>query len=123
MRILIAEDDENLRTLIAEVLSHAGHTPLPAANGCLAWEMLLREGADMVVTDINMPEMDGFQLLTKIRTSARYRTVPVLMLTVRSLAEDHVTGYETGADEYIAKPVDNALFVARIHALERRVSR
>lgn len=121
MRVLIAEDDENFRTLITEVLKQAGHSPLPEPNGRLAWERLLREGADMVVTDINMPEMDGFQLLAKIRASDSHRTIPVLMLTIRAFAEDQVAGYETGADDYLTKPFDNVVFIARIHALGRRI--
>lgn len=121
MRILIAEDDDNFRTLITEVLEQAGHTPMPEQNGRLAWERLLRDGADMVVTDINMPEMDGFQLLARIRASDDHQSLPVLMLTIRAFAEDQVAGYETGADDYLTKPFDNGVFIARIHALGRRI--
>ncbi|HBB66232.1 MAG TPA: hypothetical protein DCZ93_02810 [Elusimicrobia bacterium] len=121
MRILIAEDDQNFRTLIAEVLEQAGHTPMPENNGKLAWERLQREGADMLVTDINMPEMDGFQLLARIRASDRYQAIPVMMLTIRAFAEDQVAGYDTGADDYLTKPFDIAVFVARINVLERRI--
>jgi len=121
MRVLIAEDDDIFRTLITEVLRQAGHTPMPEPNGRLAWERLLREGADMVVTDINMPELDGFQLLAKIRAADSYKSIPVLMLTIRAFAEDQVAGYETGADDYLTKPFDNNEFIARIHALQRRI--
>ncbi len=121
MRILIAEDDNNFRTLITEILEQAGHIPMPEINGRLAWERLLREGADMVVTDINMPEMDGFGLLRNIRSNEDYREIPVLMLTIRQLAEDQVFGYETGTDDYLTKPFDSAVFLARIRALERRI--
>lgn len=121
MRILVAEDDENFRTLITELLEQAGHTPMPEPNGRLAWRRLLREGADMVVTDINMPELDGFGLLRYIRSDEYYHKLPVLMLTIRQLAEDQVAGYETGADDYLTKPFDHAVFLARIHALERRI--
>ncbi len=121
MRVLIAEDDDNFRTLITELLEQAGHTPLPEPNGRLAWARLLREGADMVVTDINMPELDGFGLLRNIRGNDVYRGLPVLMLTIRQLAEDQVAGYETGADDYLTKPFDNAVFLARIRVLGRRI--
>lgn len=121
MRILLAEDDDNFRTLITEVLIQAGHSPMPEANGRLAWERLLLEGADMVITDINMPEMDGLQLLAKIRSSEKHKSMPILMLTIRALTEDQVAGYETGADDYLTKPFDNDVFIARIHALERRI--
>lgn len=121
MRILIAEDDQNFRTLITEVLEQAGHTPMPEENGKLAWERLQREGADMLVTDINMPELDGFQLLARIRASDRHQAIPVMMLTIRAFAEDQVAGYDTGADDYLTKPFDNGVFVARVNALERRI--
>lgn len=121
MRILIAEDDDNFRTLITEVLTEAGHMPLPEANGQLAWERLQREGADMLVTDINMPMLDGFQLLGKVRASDKYYAIPVLMLTIRAFAEDQIAGYETGADDYLTKPFDSAVFIARVNVLERRI--
>lgn len=121
MRILIAEDDDNFRTLITEVLEQNGHIPMAEPNGRLAWERLRREGADMVVTDINMPELDGFGLLRNIRNDETYSGMPVLILTVRELAEDQVAGYETGADDYLTKPFDNGVFIARVHALGRRI--
>lgn len=120
MRILIAEDDDNFRTLITEVLTQAGHIPLPEPNGLKAWEHLLREGADMVVTDINMPELDGLALLRNIRCNEVYQGLPVLMLTIRQLTEDQVAGYDTGADDYLTKPFDTEVFIARINALGRR---
>lgn len=121
MRILIAEDDDNFRTLIAEVLRQAGHIPMPERNGKRAWERLQNENADMLVTDITMPEMDGFQLLSRIRASDRHQAIPVMMLTIRAFADDQVTGYDTGADDYLTKPFDNSVFIARINALERRI--
>jgi DNA-binding response OmpR family regulator len=120
MKILIAEDDDNFRALITEVLEQAGHTPLAEANGRLAWERLLREGADLLVTDINMPEMDGFELLRTVRETSAYRELPVLLLTIRELAEDQVAGYESGADDYLTKPFDGDVLAARVHALARR---
>lgn len=123
MRILIAEDDDNFRTLITELLEQAGHVPMPEPNGQLAWERLQREGADMLITDINMPVLDGFQLLGKVRTSDEYSAIPVLMLTVRAFAEDQITGYDTGADDYLTKPFDSAVFIARVNVLERRTTR
>jgi DNA-binding response OmpR family regulator len=121
MRVLIAEDDNIFMALITELLEQAGYTPLPEPNGQLAWERLLREGADMVVTDINMPELDGFGLLRNIRNNETYRGLPVLMLTIRQLAEDQVEGYENGADDYLTKPFDHEIFIARIRAMGRRI--
>lgn len=121
MRVIIAEDDDVFRTLISEILAQAGHTPMPERTGRLAWERLEHDGADMVVTDINMPEMDGLQLVSKIRASARHKTIPILMLTIRAFAEDQVEGYETGADDYLTKPFDHDVFIARVNTLKRRL--
>ncbi|OGR51536.1 MAG: hypothetical protein A2049_12245 [Elusimicrobia bacterium GWA2_62_23] len=123
MKIIIAEDDDNFRALITEVLEQAGHTPFAEANGRLAWERLLREGADLLVTDINMPEMDGFELLRAVRETSAFRELPVLLLTIRELAEDQVAGYESGADDYLTKPFDGDVLAARVHALARRTRR
>ncbi|KAF0125210.1 MAG: transcriptional regulator [Elusimicrobia bacterium] len=120
MKILIADDDLNFRTLITAVIAEGGHTPLPEENGRLAWERLEKEGADMAVLDVNMPEMDGFELLKRIRCSPRHKGLPVLMLTIRAFAEDQVSGYDTGADDYLTKPFDNEILLARITALARR---
>jgi DNA-binding response OmpR family regulator len=121
MRILIAEDDDNFRALITEVVEGAGHSAMPEPNGRLAWERLQRHGADILITDINMPELDGFGLLRNIRESAAFREMPVLMLTIRELAEDQVAGYETGADDYLTKPFATEVLLARIRALQRRI--
>ncbi|HAT71832.1 MAG TPA: hypothetical protein DCS63_03355 [Elusimicrobia bacterium] len=121
MRILIAEDNDIFRQLITEVLTGAGHTPLAEENGLLAWNRLEAEGADMAVLDVNMPEMDGFQLLAKIRGSDRHKAMPVLMLTIRGFADDQVAGYDSGADDYLTKPFDNEVLLARIKALGRRI--
>lgn len=123
MKIIIAEDDDNFRALITEVIEGAGHVPVAEPNGRLAWERLLAEGADMLITDINMPEMDGFALLKSVRTDERLRDLPVLMLTIRELAEDQVAGYETGADDYLTKPFDSGVLISRVHALARRAGR
>lgn len=121
MKVLIAEDDYTFRTLITEVLKTAGHIPVPEENGRLAWERLQKDGADMAVLDINMPEMDGYALLRNIRKDPKYCAMPVLMLTIRQFAEDQIAGYETGADDYLIKPFDNDVFLARINVLERRI--
>ncbi|MDA8244941.1 MAG: response regulator transcription factor [Elusimicrobia bacterium] len=123
MKIVIAEDDDNFRALISEVIEGAGHRPLAEPNGRLAWERLKNEGADLLITDINMPEMDGFALLRNVRSDEALRGLPVLMLTIRELVEDQVAGYETGADDYLTKPFDSAVLVARVNALARRAAK
>lgn len=121
MRILLAEDDETCRDLILRTLSENGYEVYAEANGRLAWERLNRDGADIGIFDINMPEMDGLELLRRIRTSPDFAAMPVLLLTIRQLVEDQVNGYDSGADDYLAKPFDLKVLLARIKALKRRL--
>lgn len=121
MKILVADDDKIFRSLIVEILTDAGYEVAAEENGLLAWERLKSEGADLAVLDINMPEMDGFELLRNIRADERFKNIPVLMLTIRAFAEDQVQGYDTGADDYLTKPFDSAVLLARVKVLERRI--
>ncbi len=121
MKVLVADDDNTFRTLVTEILSDAGYEISAHENGRLAWENLEAEGADIAVLDINMPEMDGIELLGKIRADERFKSLPVLLLTIRAFTEDQVQGYEHGADDYLTKPFDNDVLVARIKVLERRI--
>ncbi|MCX5784929.1 MAG: response regulator transcription factor [Elusimicrobia bacterium] len=121
MKILVADDDNTFRSLVTEVLTDAGYEPSPHENGLLAWEHLQAQGADIAVLDVNMPEMDGIQLLGHIRADERFKNMPVLLLTIRALTEDQVQGYERGADDYLTKPFSNEVLVARVKTLERRI--
>ena len=121
MKILLADDDDNFRMLLSEVLEEAGFEVAAFENGQLAWEYLQAENADIVVSDVNMPEMGGFELLKLIREDARLACLPVLMMTVRSEVGDQVEGYDSGADDYLPKPFANEVLVARVKVLERRI--
>lgn len=121
MKVLVADDNDTFRSLVVEILTEAGYEVAAEVNGLLAWERLQAEGADIAVLDVNMPEMDGFELLKKIRTSDRFKTMPVLMLTIRAFADDQVQGYETGADDYLTKPFHNEVLLSRVKVLERRI--
>ncbi|HNW45623.1 MAG TPA: response regulator transcription factor [Elusimicrobiales bacterium] len=121
MKILIADDDLLFRTLVSEVLTDAGYEVSAHENGALAWESLQAEGADMAVLDVNMPEMDGIELLRHIRADDRFKAMPVLMLTIRSMVDDQVESYNDGADDYLTKPFANEVLVARMNVLERRI--
>ena len=121
MKVLVADDDKTFRSLVLEILTDAGYEVAAEENGRLAWERLQAEGADLAVLDVNMPEMDGFELLGRIRTDDRFRNMPVLMMTIRAFADDQVQGYETGADDYLTKPFNTDVFLARVKVLERRI--
>lgn len=121
MKILMADDDDNFRTLLGEVLAEAGYEVAAAENGRQAWELLEAEGADLAVLDVNMPELDGFGLLARVRDDARFAGLPVLMMTVRAATPDQVSGYDAGADDYLPKPFANEVLLARVKVLERRI--
>jgi len=121
MKILVADDNAVFGILVTELLKKAGYESSVHEDGLLAWEHLQAEGADMAILDINMPVMNGIELLARIRADERLKTMPVLLLTVRSQAEDQVQGYESGADDYLPKPFSNDVLLARIKALERRI--
>lgn len=121
MNVLVAEDDQILRNLITEIIENAGYKVFARENGQLAWETLQEENIDLAVFDVNMPVMDGLQLLKKVRTNEKYKDLPVLFLTVKAMVDDQLRGYDTGADDYLAKPFDSEILLARIKALSRRI--
>jgi DNA-binding response OmpR family regulator len=116
-KVLIVDDDENLRELVRYVLTKDGLETAEAADGRVALEILASERVDCVVLDIMMPRLDGWELC---RTVKREREIPVLMLSARGQTEDKVRGLDIGADDYLAKPFDTDELRARVRALLRR---
>jgi DNA-binding response OmpR family regulator len=119
--ILVADDDLSFRELVVELLRDGGYGALAAEDGLDAWNRLQKGPVDMAVLDLNMPRMDGLELTRRIRRDERLSSMPILMLTIRSMVDDQVAGYDRGADDYITKPFDSQLLLARVRALERRL--
>ena len=117
MKVLVADDDGDLRELIAFTLTQAGYLVVRAADGPAAVRCFDEESPDLVVLDINMPGASGFQVCESIRKRSR---VPVMMLTVRGEEEDLVRALGLGADDYLTKPFSPRTLLARIKALLRR---
>ena len=117
MNILIADDEDDIRNLIKISLEENGYTVLTAKNGKEAWDIISAENVHLVILDVMMPVMDGFNLLRKIR---EYSTLPVIFLTARAEEMDKVLGLGLGADDYLAKPFSIAELVARVGAQLRR---
>ena len=117
MKMLIADDDRDLRELIGFTLTQAGYLVLKSGDGPSALQTFENESPDLVVLDINMPGMSGFQVCEAIRRRSR---VPVIMLTVRGEEEDLVRALELGADDFLTKPFSPRTLLARIKALLRR---
>ena len=119
-KILVAEDEKDLRDMLLVFLATHGYDPIACQDGAVAWDHLQEENADMAVLDINMPHMDGLELCRRIRSDLRLKDLPIIMLTVKSGIKDLVNGFKTGADDYIGKPFEFPVLLARIRALERR---
>jgi DNA-binding response OmpR family regulator len=117
VKVLVADDDGDLRELIAFTLAQAGYLVVKAADGAAAVRGFEQESPDLVVLDINMPGLSGFQVCESIRARSR---VPVMMLTVRGEEEDLVRALGLGADDYLTKPFSPRTLLARIKALLRR---
>ncbi|CAN5741861.1 response regulator transcription factor [soil metagenome] len=118
MRILIVEDEEHLARLLAEVLGREGHAAETAFDGRTALSRALTEDFDLLIVDWMLPDLDGIQVVKRLR--AADVGVPVLMLTARSQLEDRVEGLDAGADDYLPKPFAFPELLARVRALARR---
>ena len=118
MKILVVDDDAELRGLIAFALRQAGYLVLEAPDGPSGLAAFAVEKPDLVLLDVNMPRVNGFDVLERIRAAGS--TTPVMMLTVRSAEEDHVRGLDLGADDYLTKPFSPKTLLARVRALLRR---
>jgi len=115
--LLIVDDDQELCSLLVEYLTPEGFTVELLANGAAALERLAKSSPDLVVLDVMLPEISGFEVLRRIRATSG---VPVIMLTARGEEVDRVVGLEMGADDYLAKPFSPRELVARIKAVLRR---
>ena len=117
-KIAVIEDDRNLADLLKYNLSREGFTVVTAADGLTGLAMIRREKPDVVISDVMMPGMDGFELTRALRAES---TAPVLLLTARSEEIDKVLGLELGADDYLSKPFSMRELVARVKAMLRRL--
>ncbi len=115
--ILIADDEVRMRRVIVDYLHIKGYETLEAADGVEALEVFERSKPDLILLDVMMPRMDGWEVCRQIRAKS---TVPILMLTARGQEEDELQGFSLGADEYITKPFSLKILLARIEAVFRR---
>jgi DNA-binding response OmpR family regulator len=116
-RVLVIDDDDDIRGLVAELLERAGLEVEQAPDGRAGLRAFHQQPADLVILDVSMPEMDGWQTLERIRDLS---DVPVMMLTARGAELERVRGLQAGADDYMVKPFGRQELVARAQALLRR---
>ncbi|RIW38538.1 DNA-binding response regulator [Bacillus salacetis] len=115
--ILLVDDEARMRDLLELYLEPKGYSCMKASGGYESIRMLKKEKIDLVLLDVMMPEMNGWEACRKIR---EFSDIPIIMLTARSEKEDVINGLDVGADDYITKPFDEDILAARAHALLRR---
>lgn len=119
INILVADDDEMLRKLICDVIRKQGYNPIPATNGEEAVELFFKyNNFNLCILDVMMPKLNGLDALKEIR---QHSTVPVIMLTALDTEEDEIKGFDSGADDYIAKPFSYPILIARIENMLKKV--
>ena len=116
--VLVVEDDKNLRKLMEVVLRQNGYNVLTATDGLQALEILDKQQVDLLISDIMMPNMDGYSLTEEIRKLKN--NLPVLMVTAKETLEDKKKGFLVGTDDYMVKPIDMDEMLLRVAALLRR---
>lgn len=121
-RILVVEDEDSIRRGLIDVLDHHGHEAASVASGEAGLELLVdpEAGFDLVLLDVMLPGLSGFELCRRLRADSRTEPVPVLMLTAKGSEDDVVEGLEAGADDYVTKPFSIRELMARVDALLRR---
>ena len=118
VRILVVDDDKNTRLYLQALLESSGYTVDVAENGVHALEVMDREHVDLVLLDVMMPEMNGYEFTRTLRENDN--NLPILMVSAKQLPADKHRGFAVGTDDYITKPIDEAEMLFRIKALLRR---
>ena len=118
--VLIADDNKQITSVLEEYVRREGYTPISACDGQRALELFYDLDPDVVLLDVMMPKLDGFEVCREIR---RHSTVPVIMITARGEDFEKIMGLDIGADDYIVKPFSPGEVMARIRAVLRRLSR
>ncbi|MEE6450109.1 response regulator transcription factor [Gottfriedia acidiceleris] len=117
VKVLVVDDDPNIRELISIFLSGEGYTVIEAENGQEALTILEENNIQIVVVDVMMPEVDGYELTKEVK---KYYDIPILMVTAKGESQDKLKGFDLGVDDYVVKPFDPLEIVARVKALLRR---
>lgn len=116
--VLVVEDDKNMAKLMRAMLSHAGYEVFQAGDGVEALEITDKEHIDLIVLDIMLPRMDGYEFTQSLRSCGD--NTPILMVTAKQLPEEKCKGFRVGTDDYMVKPVNEEELILRVKALLRR---
>ena len=115
--ILVADDHADMRVMVKTILERSGFDVEIAADGMEALSVVRQSSPELIVLDVMMPLMSGFEVLAHLRGSSDTRQIPVILLTAKSLGEDVSTGFRLGADYYIAKPFQTQQLVSGVRTL------
>lgn len=113
-RILVVDDDPDTRQLLKMMLARAGYDVMLATDGESGWKSLTEARPDLLLTDVMMPDLDGIALLQRVRADPRTCTLPVILLSAKSTIDDVARGFDLGADDYLTKPFQKAVFLAKV---------
>jgi DNA-binding response OmpR family regulator len=115
--VLVADDDEDIRSLVTFRLERAGYRVVTAADGKHALSLALEHSPDLAILDVMMPRLDGYELTRRLRQHEATKSMPVILLTARAQEADVERGFEVGADDYIRKPFSPQELRARVQAI------
>ncbi len=118
--LLLVDDEPGLREAVQAYLEDSGFTVDVASNAKAGWDLLQQRIPDLVISDIMMPEVDGYQFLAQMREDARFSRLPIVFLTARGMTKDRIEGYNAGVDAYLSKPFDPDELVAIVTNLLAR---
>src|SRR5437870_12082818 len=107
-RVIVVDDDPNNRMLLSHILEAKGHEVLEADDGEAALRLIAESPPDVVLLDVMMPRMDGFEVCRRLRGDASTESTPILLITALSDRKDRLTGIEAGANDFLGKPIDSA---------------
>ena len=119
-RILVVEDEEDIRRILAYNLGQSGHEVLTADRGAAGLDLARKERPELVLLDLMLPDISGLEVCRQLKSDPALREVPVMMLTARSEEIDRVVGFELGADDYVVKPFSVRELILRVQAVLRR---
>ena len=120
-RLLLVDDEPGLREAVKDYLEESGFAVQVASNAREGWDLLQQNTPDLVISDIMMPQVDGYQFLKQMREDPRFKRLPVVFLTAKGMTTDRIQGYNSGVDAYIPKPFDPDELVAIVeNLLDRR---
>lgn len=123
-RVLLVDDEIGLREAVQAYLEDSGFLVDVASNAAEGWEALQISIPDVLISDIMMPQVDGYQFLAQVREDPRYRSLPVIFLTARGMTSDRIQGYSAGVDAYLSKPFDPEELVAIVtNLIDRQAAR